>query len=170
MKFFKRLPQLAAAALFAVSASAAVLMTDATHAGQPAQGLLASAPQAASAQVAVGIGIGVGGPYRYPRYAYRGGAWVRVGFGYAAAPGYVGGYYVGYAPPPILSSLRRSRILRSRLLRPSVLRPSVLRAPVLWLASIEPPTFEQLKGRDSGPSACEAVLMRRSAQLRAGGS
>jgi hypothetical protein len=99
MKFFKRLPQLAAAALFAVSASAAVLMTDATHAGQPAQGLLASAPQAASAQVAVGIGIGVGGPYRYPRYAYRGGAWVRVGFGYAAAPGYVGGYYVGYAPP-----------------------------------------------------------------------
>ncbi|MFZ1125436.1 MAG: hypothetical protein WAN59_09910 [Candidatus Baltobacteraceae bacterium] len=97
--FVKRIPRLAAAALFAAGASMAVLATDATHAGQPAAGLFASAPQAASAAVRVGIGVGVGAPYRFYRYAYRGGTWVRIGFGYAAAPGFVNGYYVGYAPP-----------------------------------------------------------------------
>jgi hypothetical protein len=97
MKLAKRLPQLAATALFAAGASTAVLATDASHAGQPAQGLFAAAPQAASAAVSVGIGIGA--PYRYYRYAYRGGTWVRIGFGYAPAPGFVGGYYVGYGPP-----------------------------------------------------------------------
>lgn len=99
MRFVKRLPQLAAAALFTVSAATAVFIGDASRAGQPAQGLLSSAPQVASAAVSVGIGVAVGAPYRYYRYAYRGGAWVRVGFAYAAAPGYVGGYYLGYGPP-----------------------------------------------------------------------
>ncbi|MGP6159403.1 MAG: hypothetical protein ACLPYS_18170 [Vulcanimicrobiaceae bacterium] len=100
MRFIKRVPQLAAAALFALGASTSILATEATHAGQPSAGLLAPAPQAASAAVTVGVGIGVGAPHRYWRYAYRGGTWARVGWGYAYAPGYVGGYYVGYASPP----------------------------------------------------------------------
>ena len=99
MKLVKHLPRFLAAALFAASTASAVVITGATQAGQPSQGLLSSAPQAASAAVSIGIGIGVGGP-RYNRYAYRGGSWVRIGFGYGS-PGWGGGYYLGYAPPPI---------------------------------------------------------------------
>ncbi len=97
MKFFNHLPRFVAAAAFAASASTAVVVNSALNAGAPATGLLASAPQAASAAVSIGIGIGVG-PRYYPRYAWRGGTWVRFGFGYGV-PGYAGGYY--YGPPPV---------------------------------------------------------------------
>jgi hypothetical protein len=99
MKLVKHLPRFIAAALFAASTASAVVVTGATQAGQPANGVLSAAPQAASAAVSVGIGIGVGGP-RYYRYAYRGGSWVRIGFAYGT-PGYVGGYYIGYGPPVV---------------------------------------------------------------------
>jgi hypothetical protein len=98
MNASKHLARLAAAALFGISATCAVVVADAMHAGESSQGRLASAPQPALAGVA--IAVGVGGPNRYCRYAYRGGRWQRFGFGYAAAPGYFGGYYLGYAPPP----------------------------------------------------------------------
>ncbi|MBD5634389.1 MAG: hypothetical protein IAI49_07905 [Candidatus Eremiobacteraeota bacterium] len=95
----KHFPRLAAAALFAATASTAVVVGDATRAGAPAQGLVAAAPQQADAAVFIGARIGVG-PNRYYRYAYRGGSWVRLGFYYGSAPGYIpGGYYVGYGPP-----------------------------------------------------------------------
>ena len=97
MNLLKHFPRLAAAALFAATASTAVVVADATHAGAPAQGILAAAPQRADAAVVVGVGYG---PYRYYRWAYRGGSWVRLGFYYGSAPGYIpGGYYVGYGPP-----------------------------------------------------------------------
>jgi hypothetical protein len=99
MKFFKHLPRLVAAAVFAATASTAVVVADATHAGQPAAGILASAPQAASAAVSIGIGIGVGGPHRFYRYGWRDGAWVRFGYGYGYNPGWVNGYYLGFAAP-----------------------------------------------------------------------
>lgn len=96
MNGLSSLPRLVAAALFAGSASAAVFVGDAMHAGQPNQGLLASAPLPADAGVIVRVG-----PNRYHRYAYRGGRWLYVGLGYAAAPGYFGGYYLGYGPPVV---------------------------------------------------------------------
>ena len=101
MKIRMFLTRLAAAAAFAGSAATAVIVTDATHAGQPSSGIMASAPQAAeAASFAIGVGVGFG-PHRYYRYAYRGGVWTRFGFYYGSAPGYIpGGYYVGYAPPP----------------------------------------------------------------------
>ncbi len=95
MKIRIVLTRLAAAAAFAASTATAVIVTDAAHAGQPATGVLASAPAAAEA-----ASISVG-PHRFYRYGYRGGVWTRVGFYYGYAPGYIpGGYYVGYAPPP----------------------------------------------------------------------
>ncbi len=97
--FVKNLPRVAAAAVFALGTSTAVVVGEATHAGAPVNGITSSAAQPASAGVAFGIRIG--GPTRYPRYVYRGGAWVNLGFGYAPAPGYVNGYYYGYAPPAI---------------------------------------------------------------------
>jgi hypothetical protein len=96
--FIKSLPRLAAAAVFAVGASTAVVVGDAAHAGAPVNGITTAAAQPASAGVAVGIAIGGG---RYYRYGYRGGAWVNLGYGYAPAPGYVNGYYYGYAPPVV---------------------------------------------------------------------
>jgi hypothetical protein len=101
MNLLKHFPRLAAAALFAATASTAVVVADATHAGSPTtQGILASAPAQADAAV-VGVGIGVGGPARgFYRWGWRGGSWVRLGF-YSGGPGWIpGGYYVGYAPPP----------------------------------------------------------------------
>ena len=99
MKQFAHLPRLAAAVLFAASASTAVVVAEATHAGNASAGPLTSAAQPADAAVSVGVGIGFGAPHRYYRYAYRGGTWVRFGYGYAAAPGFVNGFYVGYGPP-----------------------------------------------------------------------
>ncbi len=99
MKPLQHLPRFFAAALFAGSAAAAVAFSGASHAGAPARGPLSSAPQAAQAGVIVGVAVGIGGPHRYGRYAYTGGAWTRVGFVYGTAPGYVGGYYLGYGPP-----------------------------------------------------------------------
>jgi hypothetical protein len=99
MRLGKFLPRFLAAVLFAATASTAVVVTDATHTGQPAtSGILSSAPQAASAAVSIGIGFGVG-PHPYYRYGWRGGAWVRFGYGYAYAPGWVNGFYLGYAAP-----------------------------------------------------------------------
>jgi hypothetical protein len=98
MNLLKHFPRLAAAALFAATASTSVVVADATHAGAPTtSGILASAPQKAEASVFVGVGFG---PNRYWRYGYRGGSWVRLGYYYGRAPGYIpGGYYVGYGPP-----------------------------------------------------------------------
>ncbi|MGD0476251.1 MAG: hypothetical protein ABSB70_23970 [Candidatus Velthaea sp.] len=84
MNFFRHVPRLVAALLFAASASTAVVVADA----QPAR-------------AGVVVGVRVGSPHRFWRYGYRSGRWLRSGFAYAAGPGYVHGYYLGYGPPPV---------------------------------------------------------------------
>jgi hypothetical protein len=111
MNVFKTLPRLVAAAIFAATAATSVVVADATHAGTasaPASGVASTASglssvttSAASPAAAAEIFVGLGtGPHRYWRYAWRGGAWVRIGYYNGWAPGYIpGGYYVGWAPP-----------------------------------------------------------------------